>query len=76
MRYKAEVKLASTHGKRYLDQDKLRALIDSGANIGLCGMDFAHMLEDITDIEAIPLGIALGKRTVSILQNGDTCHSL
>ena len=62
VRYEAEVKLASTHGERSLDQEKLRALIDSGANIGLCGMDFAHMLEDIADIDAIPLGIALGKK--------------
>ena len=59
VRYEAEVKLTSSSGQRCPNRNKLKTLINGGANISLCSMKFAHMLEDIEDITPIPLGAAI-----------------
>ena len=59
VRYEAEVKLTSSSGQRCPSKKELKTLIDGGANISLCSLTFAHMLEDIENITPIPLGVAV-----------------
>ncbi|EJK69950.1 hypothetical protein THAOC_08742 [Thalassiosira oceanica] len=57
----ADVNLTSSSGKR-ADSPGV-GMMDSGANILLCGEHFSRFLEDIEDITPIPLGVAVSGTT-------------
>ena len=67
----AEIKLTLDSGTCLMTKQEFRTLMDSGANINRFSSHFAHMLEDIEEINPVPLGMTVfGGEPQCITQRG------